>query len=153
VAGVTIRRARREDVEAIVRLLADDRLGASRETVLDPLPEAYLRGFDAIDRDDRSLLVVAEDHEAVVGTMHLNFLQYLTHEAGERAQVEAVRVASSHRGTGLGRAMMTWAVERARDRGCVMVQLTTDKRRPDALRFYEAVGFVASHEGLKLALR
>jgi GNAT superfamily N-acetyltransferase len=150
---VTFRRARREDVPAIVAMLADDELGAQREQVADPLPDAYWRAFDAIDADPRQLLVVGEDGDgAVVATLQLSFIPSLTYMGGERAQVEAVRVAASTRGEGVGGQMMEWAIARARERGCRLVQLTTNTSRPDAHRFYEALGFERSHVGMKLAL-
>ena len=148
----SFRRATLADVPAVVALLADDALGALREELADPLPPAYGKAFAAIDADPRQLLVVADDDGLVVGTLQLTFLPYLTHRGGERALVEAVRVASDQRGTGVGRAMLEWAIDQARQRGCRMVQLTTDKQRPDAKRFYESLGFEATHEGLKLPL-
>jgi GNAT superfamily N-acetyltransferase len=149
----TFRRARRPDLRAIVELLADDALGGSRERVgPGPLPASYAAAFDAIDADDRELLVVADLDGEVVGTLQLSFLPSLTYGGAERAQVEAVRVATRLRGQGVGRRMLEWAVDVARDRGCRIVQLTTDKRREDAARFYESIGFVASHEGMKLHL-
>jgi GNAT superfamily N-acetyltransferase len=147
------RRARRQDVQAIVRLLASDPLGATRETTgEDKLPEAYWQAFDAIDADPRQLLVVAELDGRVVGTLQLTFIPSLTYRGGERAQIEAVRIDATSRGRGLGRAMVGWAIEQARARGCCLVQLTTDQRRPDTLRFYESLGFRATHKGMKLLL-
>jgi GNAT superfamily N-acetyltransferase len=148
----SFRRARREDVPAIVRLLAGDPLGKDREATSAEPPVTYWRAFDAIDHDPRNLLLVADLDGEVVGTLQLTFIPSLTRQGGERAQVEGVRVDARHRGRGRGRALLGWAVEQARARGCRMVQLTTDKRRPDALRFYESVGFRATHEGLKLPL-
>ena len=147
------RPAHRQDVQAIVRLLADDPLGATREAsgTAEP-PEAYWRAFDAIAADPRQLLVVAELDGRVVGTLQLSFIPSLTYRGGERAQLEAVRIEAGSRGRGIGRAMALWAIEQARLRGCRLVQLTTDRRRPDALRFYESLGFRASHTGLKLPL-
>ena len=147
-----IRAARREDLGAIVGLLADDELGRQREAT-DKTPSApYLRAFEQIDRDPRNELVVVEEEGRVVATLQLTYVPSLTHRGGERAQVEGVRVAAGHRGRGTGRLLLGWVVERARERGCGMVQLATDKRRPDALRFYEALGFEATHEGMKLRL-
>jgi GNAT superfamily N-acetyltransferase len=117
-----------------------------------PPPAAYWRAFDAVDGDERNLLVVAELDGEVVGTLQITFIPSLTHQGGERAQVEGVRIDARQRGRGLGRSLLGWAVEQARDRGCRMVQLTSDKRRPDALRFYQSLGFRATHEGLKLPL-
>ena len=133
-------------------MLADDALGAKRERFETPLPATYLAAFAEIDRDANNELVVACLGEAVVGVLQLTFIPYLTHQGSRRALIEGVRVASAHRGTGLGTRLFEWAIERARERGCRMVQLTTDKSRPDAKRFYEALGFVASHEGMKLVL-
>jgi GNAT superfamily N-acetyltransferase len=132
------RRACRDDVPAIVPLLADDPLGAARETAgAGGIPEAYWRAFEAIDADPRQLLMVAELDGRVVGTLQLSFISSLTYRGGERAQIEAVRIEAGSRGRGAGRAMVLWAIEQARLRGCRLVQLTTDRRRPDALRFYE----------------
>ena len=146
------RDARRSDLPIIVGLLADDTLGSTRETVLDPLPPAYISAFEDIERDPRNELVVADDAGTVVGVLQLTYIPGLTYQGGERAQIEGVRVAAEHRSRGVGRLLIEWAIERARSRGCRMVQLTTDKRRTDAHRFYESLGFVASHEGMKLRL-
>jgi len=147
------RRARRQDVPAIVRLLASDPLGATRETSgTGALPEAYWQAFEAVDADPRQFLVVAELDGRVVGTLQLTFIPSLTYRGGERAQVEAVRVDAGSRDRGLGRAMVGWAIEQARARGCRLAQLTTDLRRPDALRFYQSLGFRATHAGMKLPL-
>jgi GNAT superfamily N-acetyltransferase len=148
-----LRRARRDDVPAIVRLLADDDLGRTREQTDGPVRDSYWTAFDAIDADPRQLLVVAEgDDGEVVGTLQLSFIPNMTFGGGTRAQIEGVRVDRSARGTGIGRRMVEWAIERAREQGCHLVQLTTNKARPDAHRFYEGLGFVASHEGMKLQL-
>ena len=147
---VVLRRAVVTDVAAIVRLIADDQLGATREDPGDLA--AYLRAFAAIDADPAHTLVVADDGGTVVGTLQLTVIPGLSRHGASRALVEAVRVAAHHRGCGLGEAMMRWVVEEARGRGCSLVQLTTDKSREDAHRFYERLGFVASHEGLKLHL-
>ncbi len=143
------REARREDVPSIVALLADDVLGAGRETALD---HAYWAAFDQIAADASNRLIVAEIDGQVAGTMQLTLLPGLSRHGMLRAQIEAVRVAAGQRGQGLGQAMIEWAIEQARGHGCGLVQLTSDKRRPDAIRFYEAMGFTASHEGLKLPL-
>lgn len=131
-------------------MLADDPIAASREG--DPSDEVYLTAFEAIDADPRQELVVAEADGDVVGTMQITYLPGLSRKGGERALVEAVRVAASMRGQGLGRTMMQWAVDRARERGCLLVQLTSDKARADAHRFYTSLGFVDSHVGFKLML-
>lgn len=149
---LSFRRATAADVPAIVGMLADDILGATRERFETPLPASYLRAFEEIDADPHNELVVACLDDVVVGALQLTFIPYLTHQGSRRALIEGVRVAKSHRSAGLGKQLFEWAIARARERGCRMVQLTTDKTRPDARRFYEALGFVASHEGMKLAL-
>jgi GNAT superfamily N-acetyltransferase len=158
VTEVSFRPATRADVPAVVALLAADVLGAARETgpgsvVAESVDAAYWRAFDAIDADPRNTLVVAVASDGtVLGCLQLTFIPSLTHRGGERAEIEGVRVAESRRGHGLGRQMISWAVAEARARGCRLVQLTTDKRRTDAHRFYESLGFAATHEGMKLRL-
>jgi len=147
-----IRAARERDLDAIVALLADDELGSRRERGDGSASASYLGAFEEIDRDPRNELAVVEDAGQVVAVLQLTFVPSLTHSGGERAQIEGVRVATGHRGGGVGRALLGWAIETARRRGCRMVQLTTDKRRPDARRFYESLGFEATHEGMKLPL-
>jgi len=149
---IQVRRAARTDLAALVAMLADDELGARRETAAAEVLPSYLAAFEAIDGDPHQELVVAEIEGAPVGTLQLTFIPHLTYQGGWRAQIEAVRVASTHRDSGLGRQLLAWAIERARERGCHLVQLTTDKRRADAQRFYADLGFVASHEGMKLHL-
>jgi GNAT superfamily N-acetyltransferase len=148
-----LRRATLHDLRALVVLLAADPLGRSRESAIgdeDLLP--YERAFDAIDADSAQLLVVATAGTEVVGTIQLSFIPGLSRRGALRAQIEGVRVHKNHRSHGLAAAMFTWAIDEARRRGCALVQLTTDKTRTDAHRFYEHLGFVASHEGLKLQL-
>jgi GNAT superfamily N-acetyltransferase len=146
---VTFRRAERADLAAIVALLTDDVLGAGRES---DDRTAYEDAFADIDADPRHLLVVAESGGEVVACLQATVLPCLTHGGRRRAQFEGVRVAASTRGTGVGTALLAWCIAWARDQGCGVVQLTTDRRRPDARRFYEAAGFVATHDGLKLDL-
>jgi GNAT superfamily N-acetyltransferase len=147
---VKIRRATEEDVAAIVALLADDALGAMRESPDDLTP--YLKAFKDIEATPNEFLAVAERDGEVVGTLQLTYLPGLSRQGGTRAQIEGVRVRATERGTGLGSQLITWAVDQARERGCVLVQLTTDTTRTDAHRFYEQLGFTASHVGFKLAL-
>jgi len=152
-AAVTLRRARAADIADIVGLLADDPLGAARDGVRTAADLAvYERAFALIDGDPAELLVVAEAGGAVAGTMQLLFLPGLSRRGALRAQVEAVRVDAPWRGHGLGSAMIRWGTGEARRRGCALVQLTSDKSRADAHRFYERLGFTASHEGMKLTL-
>lgn len=148
-----IRTANLNDLNAIVQLLADDELGAQREKYERPLPVCYIKAFEAIEKDPYQELMVAENENGeIVGTMQLSFIQYLTYQGGIRTQVEAVRVRKDQRGSGLGTQLFKWAIERAKEKGAHVVQLTTDKKRPKALRFYEGLGFTASHHGMKLHL-
>ena len=126
---VRIRRATRDDVTEIIRLLADDMLGRERERYETPLPESYYEAFEEIDRDPNQELVVVEDETGVVGTLQLSTVPSLSHRGSRRAIVEAVRVDSRLRGRGIGEEMMRWAMARARERGCQTLQLTTDRRR------------------------
>ena len=156
---VVLRRAEAGDVPAIVDLLAADQLGAARDGVTTAQDlAAYQRAFRAINADPAHLLVVAQAGpqlqvgQQIAGTLQLSFIPGLARRGALRAQIEAVRVHESYRSHGLGAAMMRWAIGEARRRGCGLVQLTTDKSRPDAHRFYAQLGFVASHEGMKLRL-
>jgi GNAT superfamily N-acetyltransferase len=150
---VMLRTATEADVPAIVGLIAADQLGATRDGVRDEADlAAYTAAFRSIDADPAHLLVVAERDGRIVGTLQLSFLPGLARRGALRAQIEAVRVAESERGSGLGAAMMGWAIDEARRQGCALVQLTSDKTRAGAHRFYARLGFVASHEGMKLAL-
>lgn len=149
---LVMRPAVRSDLPVIVAMLADDELGARRERFEDPLPGSYGAAFDAIEADGNNELIVAEVGGSVVGVLQLTFIPYLTYQGSWRALVEGVRVASSARSGGIGRLMLEWAIARSKERGCRLIQLTTDKSRPDALRFYERLGFVPSHHGMKLML-
>ncbi|HZZ68418.1 MAG TPA: GNAT family N-acetyltransferase [Phenylobacterium sp.] len=151
--AIVCRPARREDVAAIVRLLADDGLGAGREAVSDPPARGYLEAFDKIAANPRALLAVAQDAAgAVVGTLQLSFIVGLSNQGAELALVSAVRIASSQRGQGLGEAMMQWAMDEARRRGCRHIELFTHASRVDAQRFYQRLGFEKSHAGMRRAL-
>jgi ribosomal protein S18 acetylase RimI-like enzyme len=149
---VTFRAATSEDLPAILAMLMDDALGKLREDLGPPLNPRYLEAFAAIERDPNQLLAVADQDGLVAGCLQLTFIPGLSRTGMWRGQIEAVRIASSLRGSGVGKAMMQWAIEQCRARGCGLVQLTTDKQRPDAHRFYEALGFQATHEGMKLSL-
>ena len=146
---VIFRDARRAEVPQIVALLADDVLGAGREAEVD---DAYWAAFDDIAADPRNRLIVAEADGQLAGTLQLTVLPGLSRHGTLRAQIEGVRIAAAWRGQGLGRTMIEWAVDAARQRGCGLVQLTSDKRRPGAIRFYQSLGFEPSHEGFKLPL-
>ncbi len=150
VTEYVIRSARREDIGAIVRMLADDQLGATRDDPdnLDP----YLRAFDEIVKDPNQLLVVVTSDDVPVGTLQLTVIPGLARRGALRGQVEAVRIHADHRGSGLGADLMQWAIAESRRRGCALVQLTSDTSRTDAHRFYERLGFTPSHTGFKLKL-
>lgn len=151
-SDVVFRAARRDDVAAIVALLADDPLGAERELASDPPAACYLDAFDAIASNSNMLLAVAEIQGEVVGCLQIDYLAGLSRRGAWRGQIEAVSVARRLRGRGLGAAMIRWALERCRERGCAVVQLTSHKSRGRAHRFYARLGFEASHEGMKLVL-
>jgi len=144
------RRATASDIPAIVAMLADDDLGATRETPGDLAP--YLDAFATIDANPDQILVVAVDHDAVIGTAQVTFMASLSHRGMWRAEIEAVRVRSDQRGTGFGTRLIEWCIDEARNRGCGMVQLTSNASRRDAHRFYERLGFTASHTGFKLRI-
>lgn len=144
------RRATRADVPAIVAMLADDALGATRESPDDMRP--YLAAFDIIDADPHQLLAICDLDGHVAGTLQLTFTHGLSRMGATRATIEAVRIHRDARGAGLGTVMFEWAIAQARERGCAMVQLTSDVTREDARRFYERLGFEPTHVGFKLAL-
>ncbi|WP_067541851.1 GNAT family N-acetyltransferase [Nocardia crassostreae] len=145
-----IRPATADDVPAIVALLADDFLGATREDRTDLTP--YLEAFALADADPNQHIAVAERDGHIVGTLQLSVIQGLSLRAARRAQIEGVRVHREERGSGLGTTLMEWAATRARELGCSIVQLTSNAQRTDAHRFYERLGYEPSHIGFKLAL-
>jgi len=147
-----MRPACRQDVPAIVALLADDRLGAGREDTSDAALPVYLAAFERIAADGRNLLAVAEDAGGVVGCLQITFIPGLSNQGQDLALLEGVRVASDRRGGGLGAQMIEWAMDEARRRGCASIELLTHASRIDAQRFYARLGFEASHAGMKRAL-
>jgi GNAT superfamily N-acetyltransferase len=148
---VIFRKALLSDLTDIIGMLANDALGALREDLQHS--ERYEQAYQIINRDpNQELMVVENDAGEIVGTFHLTFIQYLTHQGSIRAQIESVRVREDHRGKGIGEKMFQWAINRAKEKGAHVVQLTSDKKRPDAIRFYEKLGFIASHEGMKLSI-
>jgi len=149
--SIVFRVARREDVPAIVALLEDDAVAASRRQAGAVAPD-YEHAFDAIDADPRNWLIVAESGGVTVGTLQITYIPSLSRQGSERAQIEAVRIRSDLRGQGIGGRMMEWAIGQAKERGCRLVQLTTDKRRTAAHRFYATLGFKSSHDGMKLVI-
>ena len=176
--NVTFRQAKIDDLSTIVHMLADDFLGQQRERLEDPLPESYVWAFREIEGDPNNELIVAvlssppyeggvaegrggslsdasiagSDTGVPVGTMQLTFTPSISFQGGKRCTVESVRVDEKFRGKGIGREMMLWAIERAKERGCISMQLTTNNDRTDAHRFYANLGFSASHLGMKLKL-
>jgi ribosomal protein S18 acetylase RimI-like enzyme len=149
---LTCRPANRADLPAIVALLGDDTFGAARNPALAAAPAAYEAAFADMVDDPDNHVVVAERHGHIVGCYQLTFIRGLSYTGGLRAQIESVRIAADLRGSGLGSALMRDAIARARARGCILVQLTTDVRRARTRSFYERLGFTASHHGMKLRL-
>lgn len=150
--NLNFRTATKEDLPGIIRMLADDILGASREMISAGYSEKYLKAFEKIQSDPNQELTVVEMNGQTVATFQLTFIQYLNHEGGLRAQVESVMTDSGFRRQGIGTEMIKYAIRRAGEKGCVLIQLTSDKKRPDAIRFYKSLGFIDSHEGMKLKI-
>lgn len=149
--NLIFRRAKETDLSAIIELLADDVLGVTRE-LRNTSDKSYIGAFRAIDTDPNQFLLIVEDSGKVIGTLQLTFIPGLSRSGMLRGQIEAVRIASNRRGEKIGEAMFEWAIEQCKIKGCGLVQLTTDKARPDAHRFYDRLGFEASHIGYKLKL-
>ncbi|PPS75616.1 MULTISPECIES: GNAT family N-acetyltransferase [Streptomyces] len=145
-----IRAAAADDVPAIVAMLADDPLGAQRESPDDLTP--YLAALERLSTDPNQHLVVAVREGRVVGTLQLTIIPGLSRRGATRSIVEGVRIHADERGSGLGTQLIEWAIEESRNERCQLVQLTSDKTRADAHRFYERLGFTASHTGFKLQL-
>ncbi|WP_421806137.1 GNAT family N-acetyltransferase [Flagellimonas sp.] len=145
------RKASIKDVPNIVQMIADDALGGTREKYTIPLPQTYYDAYERIDSDqNQELTVVVNEKDEVIGVFQMTFIPYLTYQGGVRAQIEGVRVHKSYRNQGVGKTIFQWAIQRAKERNAHLLQLTTDKKRPDAIRFYESLGFKASHEGMKM---
>ncbi|WP_114785268.1 GNAT family N-acetyltransferase [Vibrio tetraodonis] len=150
--NLTYRSANLDDLASLVFLLADDELGSQREDASMPLNESYTSAFNAISADPNNQLLVVESQGALIGMMQMTYIPYLTHIGSWRCLIEGVRIDKAFRGQGLGEIMFEYAIYQAKVRGCSVIQLTSDKLRPDALRFYEKLGFKATHEGFKLLL-
>ena len=145
------REATKTDLLQIVEMIPDDELGKTRENYQIPLPVEYLNAFEKINSDENQELIVVENEDLeIIGTLQLSFIQYLTYRGGIRAQIEAVRIRNDKRGLGIGKIMFEWAINRAKERKVHLLQLTTDKKRPKAIKFYEKLGFKQSHEGMKM---
>lgn len=150
---LTFRLATRADVPVILALLADDEVSQARDgAVSEAADEAHWAAFEVIDADPRNELVVAVQDGDVAGTFQLTFTPSLSRGGAERMTIEAVRVRADLRGRGVGRRMMEWALARGRERGARLAQLTSDRNRPEAHRFYESLGFTATHVGMKRPL-
>jgi GNAT superfamily N-acetyltransferase len=150
---VQIRPARREDVQAIARLLADDDLGKDRENIAEPLSQDYYKGFDDIAADSRSILAVAQTLDGeILGCLQVTFIPGLSHMGAERALIEDVRVDKRYRGRRIGRRLLEWAISQARQRHCCLVELFAHETRTAARRFYLELGFKDSHSGMRLRL-
>jgi len=148
---MNFRKATKKDIPCIVKMIANDPLGKLRENYQDPLPEVYYEAFSTINKDtNQELIVVEDEHTEIIGTLQLSYLQYLTYQGGIRAQIEAVRIREDLRGKGIGKLLFEWAIERAKQKKAHVLQLTTDKKRPEAIQFYKKLGFKTSHEGMKL---
>ena len=151
--AINFRVAEADDLPAIVALLADDDIGATREDQRTPLATAYTDAFQSIVHDKNQLLAVAvNSNKNIIGTLQISFIPGISRLGAWRGQIEAVRISTKHRQSGLGRKMFDWAITQCQLRGCKLVQLTSDKSRPDAHRFYKSLGFVDSHIGYKLNL-
>ena len=146
------RRAKLDDLKEIISLLVDDKLGRTREQANEEVAQSYLNAFAKIDSDKNQYLMVLENDEKIIGTCHLTLMPSLTFSGSTRLQIEAVRVNSSVRGQKLGKQMIEFAINWGFEHGATIIQLTTNKERLDAVRFYEKMGFKASHEGMKLYL-
>ncbi|MFZ2282729.1 MAG: GNAT family N-acetyltransferase [Lutibacter sp.] len=146
------RSATKNDLPFIVKMLANDKLGKLRENYQEPLPESYYAAFEIIDKDpNQELMVVEKDNDAeIAGTFQLTFIPYLSYQGKLRAQIENVFVREDLTGQGIGKKIFEWAIERAKNKNAHLLQLTSDKKRPSAIKFYEDLGFIASHEGMKL---
>ncbi len=150
---IIFRPAKRADLPILVKMLVEDSLGATREDYSEPLNPAYIAAFIEIENDKNNLLAVAEFAGNVVGLLQITFIPYLTYTGSWRCLIEGVRVHQDYQGRGFGRRMFEWAIEQAKLRNCRLVQLTSNKSRQGALKFYESMGFIASHEGFKLDLQ
>ncbi|MBA2657341.1 MAG: GNAT family N-acetyltransferase [Tatlockia sp.] len=134
-------------------MLANDSIGKQRELYQEPLPQLYYDAFVAIDSDPNNYLIVLEDDNKIIGTCQLTIIRYLTYQGGRRGQIEGVRIDETYRGQGIGKLMIEWAIDKSRELNCHLVQLTMDKKRFETIEFYKKLGFIASHEGLKLHLQ
>jgi ribosomal protein S18 acetylase RimI-like enzyme len=147
---LVFREASLKDLEAIIALLFEDQFGQTRENPSTPLSASYLKAFSKISGNPNDELLVAELNHQVIGVMQITYLQHLTFQGGLVAHIEGVRIKKEHQKKGFGQQMFQWAIKRAKNQGCHRIQLMTDKRRSESKKFYEQLGFSATHEGMKL---
>ena len=148
---MNFRKATINDVSEIIKMMAEDELGKKRENFKNPLPNSYLEAFKNIDADKNQELIVIENKGfQIIGTLQITYIQYLSYCGGTRAQIENVFIRSDQRGLGIGKKVFEWAINRAKEKKVHVVQLTSDKKRPRAIKFYEDLGFKATHEGMKM---
>ena len=151
---MNFRKATLDDLPFIIAMLADDILGSKREEYRKPLPQSYVDAFNSISTDpNQELIVIENETSEIIGTLQLTFIRYLNYQGGLRVQIESVRIRSDYRGTGIGKTFIKWAIERAKNKNARIIQLTTDKQRPKAIKFYKDLGFNPSHEGMKMHLK
>jgi len=148
---MNFRKATKNDVSTIVKIIVDDELGKKRENFKAPSSKEYLNAFDKINSDQNQELIVIENEKFdIIGTLQLSFIQHLTYCGGTRVQIEGVRIKKDKRGLRIGKKMFEWAIIRTEERKAHLLQLTTDKKRPKAIKFYENLGFKATHEGMRM---
>ncbi|MGJ8761766.1 GNAT family N-acetyltransferase [Polaribacter sp. HaHaR_3_91] len=148
---MNFRKATINDISEIIKMMAEDELGQKRENFQNPLPTSYLEAFKKIDADKNQELIVVENNDLeIIGTLQITYIQYLSYCGGRRAQIENVFIRSDQRGLGIGKNVFEWAINRAKEKKVHLVQLTSDKKRPRAIKFYEELGFKGTHEGMKL---
>jgi GNAT superfamily N-acetyltransferase len=149
---LNFRLAKESDLPNLLGMLMDDSLGATREDGSLPINQRYVDMFHFLDQGNNNEIIVAENKSNAIGMLHMTYIPCLTHIGSWRCLIEGVRVAAEFRGHGVGKQFFQWAIERARERGCYIMQLTSNKKRTDAIRFYNMLGFSASHEGFKFDL-
>lgn len=152
IGNLTLRLAKEKDLSLIVRLFIEDELGVTREMLSDPLPQSYVDAFQEIVEDKHQLLLVVEDKEKVIGTCHLTIMPSLSFQGSRRLNLENIHINKRYQGQGVGTWMIHQAIAIGREKGCKIIQLTTNKKRSRSHAFYEKLGFIASHEGMKLYL-
>jgi len=149
---LSYRNAKKSDLPQLIKMLADDQLGSTREDSSIPLNPAYISAFEKINSDPNNKLIVVEINNTIIGMLQITYIPYLSHKGAWRCLIEAVRIHKDYRSQGFGSEVFKWAIEQAKNKKCHIVQLTSNKERSSAIRFYKALGFSATHEGFKLVL-